>query len=113
MVFQKNLDAAVGDTNMMANRYHYAEFSQPYMDSAIVMVVTTESAKSKQLWAFVAVFNTEMWVILAVMSMFIGIVIWLIEHQENPDFGGSFAEQLSTMLWFSVTVLVFIQSKFF
>lgn len=75
------------------------------------MVVTTESEKSKELWAFMSVFKKEMWFILGAMSMFIGIVIWLIEQPENPDFGGSCIEQLGTMFWFSVTVLFFVQSK--
>lgn len=110
-VYHKNLDAAVGDTNIMAYRYHHTEFSQPYMNSGIVMVVTTESEKSKELWAFMSVFKKEMWFILGAMSMFIGIVIWLIEQPENPDFGGSFIEQLGTMFWFSVTVLFFVQRE--
>lgn len=29
----QGVDAAVGDMQIMANRYNYAEFSQPYVES--------------------------------------------------------------------------------
>lgn len=109
-VYNKSLDVAVGDTEIMADRYQYVEFSQPYIESGLVMVVTTEPENS-ELWIFMKAFKTEMWVLMAVMSVFIGVVIWLIEHMENPEFRGSFCYQLGTMLWFSVTVLFFVQRE--
>lgn len=105
--FEKTLDAAVGDTSIVAHRYQYAEFSQPYLDSRLVMVVTAKPEDSK--WLFIKVFKKEMWMTLGVMSVFIGFVVWLIERVENPDFDN----HLSTMLWFSVTVLFSVQSKFY
>lgn len=91
----------------MADRYQYVEFSQPYLESRLVMVVTEKPENSK--WFFMKVFKKEMWVTLAVMSVFVGFVIWLIERAENPDFD----DHLGTMLWFSFTVLFFVQSKFY
>ena len=37
----------------------------------------------------------------------VGFVIWLIENADNPEFKG-----FGAMLWFSGTVLFFIQSKY-
>ncbi|TXG54187.1 hypothetical protein EZV62_019443 [Acer yangbiense] len=38
-IFYKGLGAAVGDTEIMADRYQYAEFSQPYVESGLVMAL--------------------------------------------------------------------------
>ncbi|KAJ6328094.1 hypothetical protein OIU77_009893 [Salix suchowensis] len=44
-VYRKELDAAVGDFSIEPGRFRYAEFSQPYIDSRLVMIVTTKSIK--------------------------------------------------------------------
>ncbi|MBA0565921.1 hypothetical protein Golob_010776, partial [Gossypium lobatum] len=84
-VYSKDLDAAVGDTEIMAYRYQYAEFSQPYLESGLIMVVTAKPDKSKERWVFLETFTRRMWLITIAMHTFIGFVIWLIEHAENPD----------------------------
>nr|KJB58505.1 hypothetical protein B456_009G212500 [Gossypium raimondii] len=101
-VYSKDLDAAVGDTEIMAYRYQYAEFSQPYLESGLIMVVTAKPDKSKEQWVFLETFTRRMWLITIAMHTFIGFVIWLIEHAENPDL-----TRFGAVLWFSVTVLFF------
>jgi hypothetical protein len=99
------LDAAVGDTEIMADRMQYAEFTLPYIESGLVMVVTVKPDKLKEIWLFIKVFTKKMWLLMVAMHLFIGLVIWLIENGGNPEFEG-----IGAMLWFSVTVLFFIQS---
>ncbi|GMI82636.1 GLUTAMATE RECEPTOR 2.7, glutamate receptor 2.7 [Hibiscus trionum] len=105
-VYSKGLDAAVGDTEIMAYRCQYAEFSQPYLESGLTMVVTVKPDKSKEQWMFLETFTMRMWLITIAMHTFIGFVIWLIEHAENPDL-----KSFGAMLWFSVTVLFFAQRE--
>ncbi|XWS25609.1 hypothetical protein CRYUN_Cryun27aG0082500 [Craigia yunnanensis] len=105
-VYSKGLDAAVGDTEIMAYRYQYAEFSQPYIESGLSMVVTVKPDKSKERWMFVEAFTRRMWLITVAMHIFIGFVIWLIEHGENPDL-----ERFGAVLWFSITVIFFAQRE--
>ncbi|KAK8646601.1 hypothetical protein V6N13_120381 [Hibiscus sabdariffa] len=105
-VYSKGLDAAVGDTEIMAYRYQYAEFSQPYLESGLIMVVTVKPDESKERWMFLKTFTRRMWLITIAMHTFIGFVIWLIEHAENPDL-----KSFGAMLWFSVTVLFFAQRE--
>lgn len=83
----------------MADRFQYAEFSQPYVDSGLVMVVTEKSEKSKATW-MLKTFTTKMWLLMAAMHLFIGFVVWLIERKNNTEFEG-----IGAMLWFSVTVI--------
>ncbi|XP_016568779.2 glutamate receptor 2.4 isoform X2 [Capsicum annuum] len=109
-VSNKSLDAAVGDTEIMPYRYELAEFSQPYIDSGLVMVVTERPRLKKAHFIVIKAFKLKLWILLAVMSMSTGAVIWLNEYvSDNPDFSGSFPQLIGSMLWFSVTVLSFSQ----
>ncbi|XP_055836107.1 glutamate receptor 2.9-like isoform X1 [Solanum dulcamara] len=111
-VSNKNLDAAVGDTDILADRYEYAEFSQPYIDSGLVMVVTERPRLKKHHFIVIKAFKLKLWIQLAVMSMSTGVVIWLNEYvNDNPDFRGSFPQLIGSVLWFSVTVLSFSQRE--
>ncbi|KAK6256583.1 hypothetical protein QUC31_000042 [Theobroma cacao] len=105
-VYCKGLDAAIGDIEIMAYRYQYAEFSQPYVESGLTMVVTVKPDKSKELWMFMKTFTRRMWLITLAMHIFIGFVIWLIEHGENPDL-----KRFGAVLWFSVTIIFFAQRE--
>ncbi|XP_045797145.1 glutamate receptor 3.2-like [Trifolium pratense] len=100
-VHNKALDGAVGDTGIMAYRYNLVDFSQPYIESDLHMVVTEQPAKSKT-WKFLDAFTKEMWLLIAAIHIFVGFVIWLAEREDNPDLRG-----IGSMLWFLVTVLFY------
>ncbi|KAK7373399.1 hypothetical protein VNO80_06806 [Phaseolus coccineus] len=101
-VYNKTLDAAVGDTSIMAYRYHLVDFSQPYVESGIDMVVTEQPAKLKEAWIFLEAFTKDMWMMMAALHIFVGFVVWLIERQVNAELKG-----LGSMLWFLVTVIFY------
>ncbi|KAL2965371.1 hypothetical protein AAZX31_16G058000 [Glycine max] len=101
-VYNKTLDAAVGDTSIMAYRYHLVDFSQPYVESGLDMVVREQSTKSKETWIFLDAFTKEMWLMLVALHIFVGFVVWLIERQVNAELKG-----LGSMLWFLVTVIFY------
>ncbi|GAB2293769.1 hypothetical protein Dimus_027982 [Dionaea muscipula] len=108
----QGLDGAVGDTNILAERCQWAGFTQPYVKSGIALVVTTIPDYTKETWMFMEVFQTKMWLLIPSFSLFIGFVVWLIENGDNPDFGtGSFSQQVGTTIWFSFTVLFFVQRE--
>ncbi|KAL2498262.1 Glutamate receptor 2.7 [Abeliophyllum distichum] len=105
-VHNKSLDAAVGDTEIMADRYVYAEFSQPYIESGLVMVVTVKPGAKDKGFVIVDAFKMEMWIQMAAMSMSSAVAIWLTEYaNNNPEIRGSFWQLISSMLWFCITVL--------
>ncbi|MED6174549.1 hypothetical protein PIB30_070102 [Stylosanthes scabra] len=101
-VNNKTLDAAVGDISILAYRYQLVEFSQPYVESGLCMVVIEKPKKSKLTWMFLNAFTKDMWLMMAAMHIFVGFVIWLIELQVNEELQG-----LGEMLWFLVTVIFF------
>ncbi|XP_027368159.1 glutamate receptor 2.7-like [Abrus precatorius] len=101
-VNNKNLDAAVGDIQIVDHRYAFAEFSQPYIDSGIAMVVKVKPDKSNEIWMFMGAFTKEMWLLMAVLHLFIAFVIWSIEGEFNAEL-----KSFGAILWFSVTILFF------
>ncbi|CAI9757918.1 unnamed protein product [Fraxinus pennsylvanica] len=98
-VHNKSLDAGVGDTEIMVDRYVYAEFSQPYIESGLVMVVTVKPGVKDKGFVVVDAFKKEMWIQMAAMSMSSVVDIWLIKYaNNNPDITGLFWQLLSSML---------------
>ena len=91
----------------MTDRFRYAEFTQPYIESGLLMIVPVKRDKLKEKWLLMKAFTTRMWLLIVTMHLFIGFVVWLIEHGGNPEFEG-----FGALLWFSVTILFFVQSKF-
>ncbi|XP_072054531.1 glutamate receptor 2.9-like isoform X1 [Arachis hypogaea] len=105
-VNNKVFDAAVGDIQVIDQRYAYAEFSNPYIPSGIAMVSKVKPDRSKETWMFMEAFTKDMWLLMAAMHMFISFVIWLIEREHNSELKG-----FGTMLWFSVTTLFFVHRE--
>ncbi|KAL2965377.1 hypothetical protein AAZX31_16G058200 [Glycine max] len=99
-VSQKILDAAVGDTSILAKRYHLVDFSQPYIESGLDMVVTQKPVEQKETWMFFNAFTKQMWLMMAATHIFMGFVIWLIEREVNAELKG-----LGALLWFLVTII--------
>ncbi|XP_058096443.1 glutamate receptor 2.5-like [Magnolia sinica] len=107
-VYLKTFDAAVGDTEILSDRYQYAEFSQPYMESGLTMVVKVKPEKMRRAWMFVKPFTKSMWALIGAMNLFVGTVIWLIERDTSVGFGGgTFGDQIGTMLWFAISTNFF------
>lgn len=105
---EQDLDAAVGDTEIMAYRYQYVDFSQPYVSSGLVMVVSLKPDRVKRNWMFMKAFTKKTWLLMLFMHLSICSIVWLIEneHGQNPEFKG-----FGAMLWYSTTVLFFAHSK--
>ncbi|EEF38778.1 glutamate receptor 3 plant, putative [Ricinus communis] len=72
------------------------DYSQPYVDPGLVMVVTTEANKS-QPWLYISIFTPGMWFLFAATSFFNGFVIWVVEHQNHNESGGSPASDAATV----------------
>ncbi|XP_057532742.1 glutamate receptor 2.8-like isoform X2 [Amaranthus tricolor] len=109
----KEFDAAVGDILILEERYKWADFSQPFVKSGMNMVVTVKEDTKKEMWIFTTVFEKKLWVYIASMGIFIGFVVWLVEHRHNPDFAAaSTSQQLGKVFWFSFTLLFFVQTKY-
>eukprot|EP01018_Ginkgo_biloba_P014874 Gb_39753 [translate_table: standard] len=106
-VYLKNFDAVVGDITILANRSKYVDFTQPYTESGLAMVVPIKTDEANNAWAFMLPFTPGMWCATGTLFIFTGVVVWLLEHKKNPVFRGNPRSQVVTLLWFSFSTLFF------
>lgn len=90
----------------MRNGTQLAEYTQPYIESGLVIVVPVKHVTSSA-WAFLEPFTLEMWCVTVALFILVGIVVWLLEHRTNEEFRGSPRRQVITMLWFSFSTMFF------
>ncbi|XWS17898.1 hypothetical protein CRYUN_Cryun33cG0108000 [Craigia yunnanensis] len=106
-VYNGTYDAVVGDTTIVANRSRYVDFTLPYTESGVSMIVPIRDSKRKNAWVFLKPLTWDLWVISACFFVFIGFVVWVLEHRINVDFRGPPLYQAGTSFWFSFSTMVF------
>ncbi|PRQ27374.1 putative periplasmic binding protein-like I [Rosa chinensis] len=106
-VYLKKFDAVVGDTTIRADRSLYVDFTMPYSESGVSMVVPVIDFKSKQALAFLKPWTWDLWLTTCFFFVYIGFVIWVLEHRINKEFRGPLSHQVGTSIWFSCSTMVF------
>ncbi|KAI4325401.1 hypothetical protein MLD38_030805 [Melastoma candidum] len=99
-------DAVVGDIAITTNRTRMADFTQPYIESGLVVVAPVKR-RNMDTWAFLRPFTPAMWLVTALSFIFIGVVVWILEHRLNDEFRGPPKKQIVTILWFSFSTWFF------
>uniref|UniRef100_A0A7N0UTF1 Glutamate receptor n=1 Tax=Kalanchoe fedtschenkoi TaxID=63787 RepID=A0A7N0UTF1_KALFE len=99
-------DAAVGDIAIVTNRTKMADFTQPYIESGLVVVAAVKKQTSDAL-AFLKPFTGTMWCVTGLFFLVVGAVVWILEHRINNDFRGPPKRQVVTTLWFSFSTMFF------
>ncbi|RVW72750.1 Glutamate receptor 2.7 [Vitis vinifera] len=110
-VYLQKYDAVVGDTTILANRSLYVDFTLPYTESGVSMIVPIVDRRRKNAWVFLKPLTWDLWVTSSCLFVFIGFVIWVLEHRVNKDFRGPRSHQVGTIFWFSFSTLVFAQKE--
>ena len=94
----QTFDAAVGDITIVTNRTRIVDFTRPYMESGLVIVVPVKEMKTSPS-AFLKPFTWQMWGVIGTFILLVGIVVWILEHRTNPEFRGPPSQQLITVFW--------------
>lgn len=110
-VYTKTYDAVVGDMTILANRSRIVEFTQPFAESGLSMITPVKSREAYKAWLFMKPFTMEMWVVTGVILIYTMFIVWILEHQNNPEFQGSWKDQLGTTLWFTFSSLFFAHKE--
>ncbi|KAI9176994.1 hypothetical protein LWI28_009656 [Acer negundo] len=105
-VAENNYDAAVGDITIVTNRTRIVDFTQPFMESGLVVVAPVQQEKTSP-WAFLKPFTVEMWCVTGAFFLLVGAVVWILEHRFNNEFRGPPSQQLMTICWFSFSTMFF------
>ncbi|KAJ0090995.1 hypothetical protein Patl1_14360 [Pistacia atlantica] len=91
----KKVDIVVGDTTIVANRTSYVDFTLPYSESGVTMLVPIKRDKRKNMWIFLRPWSWDLWLAVVMYSIFTGIAIRIIEHgTPNTEFQGSTTRQV-------------------
>nr|GEV99412.1 glutamate receptor 2.7-like [Tanacetum cinerariifolium] len=104
-VYLKTFDAVVGDVSVVSRRYQYAEFTHPYTETRLVMVVPVTPYHGQ--WLFVKPFTLGMWALTIVVNIYTGLVVWLIERKHSPELQGSPFNQTGILLTLAFTRMFF------
>ncbi|CAI0410859.1 unnamed protein product [Linum tenue] len=104
-----NFDAAVGDIAIVTNRLPYADFTHPYTESELVMIVPLQSKKVNRAWLFTKPFTGSLWLLIFILNIYNGFVVWMIERDHCLKLRGSIGNQVGVMLSLSFTTLFTFQ----
>jgi len=102
----QKFDAVIGDVAILANRWKIVDFTQPYVESGLVVVVPARQIHSNA-WAFLRPFTVELWCTTGAFFLIIGVVVWILEHRSNQEFRGHPKDQVSNVLWFTFSTMFF------
>ncbi|XP_030493707.2 glutamate receptor 2.1 [Cannabis sativa] len=110
-VYLGKYDAVVADVTIRANRSQYVYFTLPYTESGVAMVVPVKDNMTKSAWVFLKPLTWDLWVTTFCFFLFIGFVVWVLEHRINEDFRGPPSHQIGTSFWFSFSTIVFAHKE--
>ncbi|KAL2938069.1 Glutamate receptor 3.4, partial [Bienertia sinuspersici] len=93
-VANSKFDAAVGDVTIVTNRTRIVDFTQPYMESGLVVVAPVRKVKSSALGFSQTLYARDVdcyWSFL----LLVGAAVWILEHRINTEFRGPPSQHLS------------------
>nr|XP_020159406.2 glutamate receptor 2.8-like [Aegilops tauschii subsp. strangulata] len=100
-------DGAVGDVTITAERATNTDFTMPYTQSGVPMLVLAVDEPYRISWTFVKSLNGELWLATMVFFLYTGFVVWMIALPRNQEYQGSNLRQCSTALYFVFSTLTF------
>uniref|UniRef100_A0A5B7BTY4 Glutamate receptor n=1 Tax=Davidia involucrata TaxID=16924 RepID=A0A5B7BTY4_DAVIN len=110
-VFLENYDAVVGDTTIVANRSMLVDFTLPFTESGVSMIVPIKDDERKNAWIFMKPLTMDLWLTTGAFFIFTGFVVWVLEHRVNKEFRGPPRKQVGMIFWFSFSTLVFAHKE--
>ncbi|XP_057503942.1 glutamate receptor 2.9-like [Actinidia eriantha] len=110
-IFHEKFDAVVGDVTILANRSSYVDFTLPFTDSGVAMIVKMDDDERKNAWIFMEPLTMDLWLATGAFFIFTGFVVWVLEHRVNKEFRGPPCKQVGIIFWFSFSTLVFAHKE--
>ncbi|CAN1149318.1 Glutamate receptor 2.7 [Linum perenne] len=110
-IYLKNVDAAVGDIAIVTSRLPYADFTHPYTESELVMIVLLQPKKVNRAWLITKPFTTSLWLLILILNIYNGFVVWMIERDKSLEPKGSLLNEIGVMMSLSFTTLFSLQGS--
>nr|XP_043608202.1 glutamate receptor 2.9-like [Erigeron canadensis] len=100
-------DMVVGDVAILWNRSNYVDFTLPFSELGVGMLVPVKDEDRKNEWIFMKPLETKLWIAICIFLIYTGFVVWVLEHRVNIDFRGPPYQQVGRTFWFIFSTLVF------
>ena len=94
---QKEVDGVVADLTITSDRLKLVDFTQPYIQSSLQMIVPLESEPNIHFWILLAPFSKDLWFSIVGMFVLTIICIFIVEHGRSD--GESWKAALSRSFW--------------
>ncbi|KAF5795468.1 putative periplasmic binding protein-like I [Helianthus annuus] len=107
----KKYDVVIGDVTIRAERSSYVDFTLPYTESGVSMIVPVKKDDRKNAWVFMRPLETQLWFTTCAFFIYTGVVVWVLEHRVNKEFRGRPYKQVGMIFWFSFSTLVFAHKE--
>ncbi|CAL5074220.1 unnamed protein product [Urochloa decumbens] len=103
-VYLQRYDIAVGDITIRYNRTLFVDFTMPYTESGVAMIVPVKEKENNNMWIFSKPLSKGMWFASIMFFIYTGIVVWLLERLNgNGYLHGPFSlKQLGIVMFFSI-----------
>ncbi|CAM0951454.1 unnamed protein product [Alopecurus aequalis] len=103
-VYLQKYDIAVADITVRYNRTMYVDFTIPYTESGVGMIVPVKEDMIKNMWIFLKPLSTGMWFGSIIFFIYTGMAVWLLEYLNgNEHVHGPFSlKQLGITMFFSI-----------
>ncbi|KAJ4723326.1 Glutamate receptor [Melia azedarach] len=109
---RKEYNAVVGDITILANRTDFVDFTLPYTESGVTMLVPAKHDNLKNMWIFLKPWTWDLWLTAFIACIVIAVVIRIMEHRTgNSDFRGSPIRQLGLILMFPFCAMAIPQKE--
>ncbi|KAJ0965672.1 hypothetical protein J5N97_026810 [Dioscorea zingiberensis] len=106
-IYLQKYDGVAGDVAIIANRSQFVDFTLPYTESGVVMIVPIKEDKRMNAWIFLKPLSLDLWLGSFGFFFLTALVVWYFEHIINDKFKGSVSQQLGIILYFTFSTLVF------
>uniref|UniRef100_A0A0E0A624 Ionotropic glutamate receptor C-terminal domain-containing protein n=1 Tax=Oryza glumipatula TaxID=40148 RepID=A0A0E0A624_9ORYZ len=101
-------NATVGDVSITAERERLVDFTMPYTQSGLSILVLAEKfSKPRIQWIFLKPLTWQLWLSAVSSFLYIAFVVWMIERPRNQEYQGSSSRQISTSLYFAFSTMTF------
>nr|XP_043612282.1 glutamate receptor 1.4-like [Erigeron canadensis] len=106
-VHAQEIDAILGDSTILENRYQYVDFTATYTD---IGVGTLARINHNDMWIFLKPLDLDLWLCTICFAILTGFVIFVIESKDQGS-QRSPAEQIGATFWIILMTLFFTQSE--
>lgn len=110
----QSCQAVAGDVSIRGNRAQYADYTIPYLNAEVYMLVHTTHEWNQTLWIFLRPFTTRLWITLICACILTGIALAILEYRAgNQRFAIPFYRQLVMVIWFPISTFFFNEGTYF